>query len=237
MVGTLVNTGAIIIGSVTGILIRSRLPQKVIDIVFQGIGLFTIVIGISMSLRSDSMLLIVISIVSGAVIGQLLDIDKHIRRFTDFLQTKAQRKKPGEVQSGDAAKKQQMFTEGFITASMIFCIGSMSILGAIEDGMGETPNLLYTNSIMDGTVAIVPASSLGLAVMLHSLAVLLFQGCITLLATLMVQFMSDTMIADLTAVGGVLLIGLGINILKIKDINLINMLPSLLVIILLSYFF
>lgn len=232
MVGTLVNTGAIIIGSSLGLFIHSRLPQKMIDIVFQGIGLITIVIGISMSLRSGNMVLMVVSIVAGAVIGQMIDIDKCLRRLSDKLQHKYSGK-PLDIQSTTESLKRS--TEGFITASMLFCVGSMSILGAIEDGMGQTPNLLYTKSIMDGISSVALASSFGMCIMFSSIPLLLYQGGLTLLAAFLMRYMPDAMIADITGVGGILLIGLGINILKIKDISVINMLPSLVIIVILSY--
>lgn len=233
MIGTLVNTGAVIAGSAIGLLIHSRLPQKMVNIVFQGLGLFTCAIGISMSLRSNNMLLMVVSIVIGSLIGQGLGIDKYLRRFSDYLQKK-NNKKTLDTSGQETTNR---FSEGFITATMLFCIGSMSILGAIEDGMGQTPTLLYTKSIMDGISSIALASSFGIAIMFSSIPLFLYQGGLTLFASFIMRYMNDQMVADMTGVGGVLLIGLGINILKIKDINITNMLPSLIIIIILSKFF
>jgi len=236
MVGTLVNTGAVIGGSIIGILIRSRLPQKVVNIVFQGIGLFTVVIGISMALKSDNMILLVISIAAGSIIGQTIDIEKYLKKLPDYLQGKFS--KPGaSTKSDDGEKATDRFTEGFITAFMLFCVGSMSILGAIEDGTGETPNLLYTKSLMDGISSVVLASSFGIGIAFSSIPLLIYQGGLTLFAAFIMRYMSGAMIDDMTAVGGILLIGLGINILKIKEISIINMLPSLIIIVILSYFF
>lgn len=226
MVGTLANAGAIVAGSVIGIVIHSRLPQKMIDIVFQGIGLFTLAIGISMSLHAQSMVLVVVSIVSGGVIGQIFDIDKYVQRLGKGLQAKYSKK---DTKTGDR------FSEGFVTASVLFCVGSMSILGAIEDGMGNTPNLLYTKSIMDGISAIALASSFGVAIAFSSVPVLIYQGGLTLFAAFIMRYMSDSMTENMTAVGGIILIGLAINILKIKEISVTNMLPSLVIIVLLSY--
>lgn len=234
MVGTLVNAGAVVVGSGLGLLIHSRLPQKIVNIIFQGIGLFTMVIGISMALRSDNMLLMVVSIVLGSIIGQAIDIDKLLRNFSGKLQSKYSTRLVVKKDSEDTAKR---FTEGLITASMLFCVGSMSILGAIEDGMGNTPNLLFTKSIMDGVSSVALASSFGICIMFSSIPLLIYQGALTLFATFLMRYMSEVMIADMTGVGGILLIGLGISILKIKDIHVINMLPSLLFIVILSYFF
>ncbi|NDV94601.1 DUF554 domain-containing protein [Dysgonomonas sp. 521] len=234
MVGTLVNTAAVIAGGAVGLLIHSRLSARMTNIVFQGIGLVTLAIGISMSLHIQSMILVVVSIVLGAITGQAIDIDKYLRRFSDSLQKKGRRKvKPGDEESAASNR----FSEGFITASMLFCIGSMAILGAIEDGMGKTPNLLYTKSIMDGISAIALASSFGVCILLSSIPVLIYQGSLTLFAAFIMRYMSESMTENMTGVGGILLIGLAINILKIKDINVTNMLPALVIVVLLSYFF
>ncbi|GAB6010646.1 DUF554 domain-containing protein [Viscerimonas tarda] len=236
MIGTLVNTGAVIAGSAVGMLIHSRLPQKMINIVFQGIGLFTMVIGISMSLQSGNMILMVVSVVLGAIIGQAIGIEKHLHKFSETLHRKyAKNAVSGEDK--DAADSSSRFTEGLITATMLFCVGSMSILGSIEDGMGETPNLLFTKSIMDGISSIALASSFGICIAFSSIPLLVYQGGLTLFATFIMRYMSEPMRDDMTAVGGILLIGLGISILKIKEISVINMLPSLVIVVILSYFF
>lgn len=227
MVGTFANAGAIVVGSVVGIVIHSRLPQKMINIVFQGIGLFTLAIGISMSLHAQSMILVVVSIALGAVIGQALDIDKYLQKLGGYLQKKYSKK------NNETAEDR--FSEGFVTASVLFCVGSMSILGAIEDGMGNPPNLLYTKSIMDGISAVALASTFGMAIAFSSIPVLIYQGGLTLFAAFIMRYMSAGMTENMTAVGGILLMGLAVNILKIKEINVVNMLPALVVIVLLSY--
>lgn len=243
MTGTFVNTAAIILGSLAGVIIRSHLPRKTVNVVFQGIGLFALVLGISMSLKSDNLLLAVVSIVSGTVIGEFLDIEKYVHRFSDSLHNLSHRrpfsgKKPKDRDFRDMSGNQadSRFAEGFITASMIFCVGSMSILGALEEGAGQTPTLLYTKSIMDGVTSLILASSFGIAVIFSCIPVLVYQGGLTIFAAYIMRFMSGQMVADLTAVGGIMLIGMAIDILKIKEIKVINMLPSLLVIVLLSYF-
>ena len=280
MIGTIANTAAILAGSAVGMMIHSRLPQKMVNIVFQAIGIFTMAMGVSMSLRSGNLLLAVLSVVLGAVIGQWIGIDRYLTRFSDFLQCQAARMGIGRSRKEDGAahdeqpcditdrtstadpeavvaagdltaaeeaarnsgtrsgptETQKRFTEGFVTASMLFCVGSMSILGAMEDAGGGTPNLLFTKSIMDGISSIALASSFGLAVLFSSIPVLLYQGGLTLLAGFVMRFMNEGMIADVTAVGGILLIGLSLNILKIKDVNVVNMLPALVVAALLSYF-
>jgi len=231
MTGTLLNVGAIIAGSMIGMLIRSRLPKKLVNIVFQGIGLFTIALGVSMSLKSDHFLLAIISIVAGGIIGQWIDIDQLLKRFSDTLHRKSSKSKWMEIPGGNR------FTEGFITATMLYCVGSMAVLGPIEDGMGQTPTILYTKSLMDGISSIALASSFGSSIAFSALPLLVYQGSITLFASFFAKYMNAGLIADLTSVGGILLIGLGINILDIKKIPVTNLLPALLVVVLLGYFF
>lgn len=234
MIGTIVNTCAVIGGGVIGVMVRSRLSQKMIDIVFQGIGLFTGVLGISMALHPENMILIPVSIVSGAIIGQSIDLDKYLRRFSESLLAGYSKK---NISTENNDKTTSGFVEGFITASILFCIGSMSILGAIEDGMGKTPNLLFTKSVMDGISAIALASSFGICIVFSSVSVLIYQGALTLFAAFIMQYMSDAMVADMTATGGIMLLGLSINILGIKEIKVVNMLPALVIVVFLSYFF
>ncbi|MCD7935692.1 MAG: DUF554 domain-containing protein [Tannerellaceae bacterium] len=231
MTGTLANSGAIFVGGCIGLLIHSHLPEKMVKIIFQGIGLFTLVMGINMGLTAEHTILVLLSLISGSILGEAIDLDKQFRRFSEFVKQKTKRGN-GEDATGD-----NRFTEGFVTASMLFCIGSLSILGAIEDGTGKTPHLLFTKSIMDGISSIALGSTFGIAIVFSSVPVLLYQGGITLSAAFFMQYMSESMIADMTATGGILLIGLSIRILEIKPLRVTNMLPSILIIVLLSYFF
>ena len=262
MIGTLVNSAAILVGSSVGTLIRSRLPQRYVDIIFQAAGLFTLVIGISMALKSNNMVLIVVSIISGALIGEALNLDGNTEKGVNYLLRKFAKKDLGtdgtsapaalgtDCKSAPAGTStssvsvsegkpdtSRLAVEGFITASVLFCTGSMAILGAFEDGMGKTPQLLYTKSIIDGITSVAFASSFGIFVGLSAIPVLIYQGALTLFAAYIMQFLTEPMINDLTSVGGILLIGLAINILKIKDIKVINMLPALVVVVLLSMVF
>jgi len=231
MTGTLLNAGAIVVGSMIGMLIRTRLPKNIVAIVFQGIGLFTMALGISMWLKSDHFLLAILSIVLGGIIGQWADIDARLTRLSNYLHKKSS--KPQLVETPGGSR----FTEGIITAFMLYCVGSMSILGPIEDGLGQTPTILYTKSLMDGISSIALASSFGSSIAFSALPLLLYQGGITLFASFFAKYMNPIIIADLTSVGGILLLGLGFNILDIKKIKVTNLLPALVVIVVLSYFF
>lgn len=221
MVGTIVNAAAVVVGSVVGMLIHSRLDKRFQDIIFQAIGLVTMMLGVSMALKSNNFLVVVLSILLGAVIGELMDIDGRLRRLTERFS-----------RGGDSGSRA---SQGFMTSTLLFCVGSMTILGAIEDGTGQTPTLLYTKSIMDGVSAVAFAASFGVAVMFSALPLLIYQGGLTLCAAWITGVMSEGMIDEMTAVGGVMLVGIGINVLQIKEIKVTNMLPSLIFAIIFAY--
>lgn len=224
MFGTLINIIAIIIGSVFGLVIHSRLPKKITDTAFHGVGLFTIILGVMMAVKTNNLLIMIFSIVIGAIVGEIVDIDKRINGFGDWLKKKFKTKNEG-------------FSEGFITAFLLFCMGSMTILGAFEDGIYGTPNLLVAKSVLDGFSSIVLAATMGIGVLFSFIPLLFFQGGLTIFASYMQSVFTDIMINELTAVGGVILLGLGISMLEIKKIRILNMLPSLIIVVILTYLF
>jgi len=224
MTGTLINAGAIIVGSTAGIILHARLPRRVTDIVFQGLGLFTLYIGFSMAGRTSHMLLMIFSIVTGSILGELLGLESGMERLSEGL--KARLKSSNEK-----------FTEGMITAFLLYCMGSLTILGAFEEGLGGQPNLLLTKSVLDGFSSVALASALGIGVMFSVLPLLIYQGGLTLLAAQLQDLFTEVVIDELSAVGGLLLIGLGINILEIKRLRIMNMLPALVVIVVLTLIF
>lgn len=224
MTGTLVNVAAVIVGSLIGVMVRSRLPQRYVQIVFQVIGLFTFFLGIWMALKTEHFLLLVGSLVSGAVIGEAINIDKYFKRFSEWIKQKTR------ISSG-------RFSEGMVTAFLLYCMGSMTILGAIEEGINNNPDLLLVKSLMDGISSIALASALGIGVMFSAVPLFLYQGGLTLFAGSIGTFFTDVIINELTATGGILLIGLAINILEIKTLKILNMLPALVVVVVLAYIF
>lgn len=224
MIGTLVNILAIIAGSSIGLMLNKSLPNRYIKTFFQVIGLFTIYLGISMALQTTHVLHMVMALISGALIGEMISIQANVEKLGNWLKTK--------FRSGD-----EKFTEGLVTAFLLYCIGSLTIIGAIEAGLTGNQNLIYIKSLMDGVSSIALASALGFGVMLSVVPLLIFQGGITLLAMQFGDFIPEIMITELSAVGGILLIGLGINILDIKKINVLNMLPALITIIILLWLF
>ena len=224
MLGTLINVAAVIIGSIAGLFVHSKLPKKITDSAFHGVGLFTIVLGVMMAIKTSNLLVMIFSVVIGVIIGEVVDIDKRVNDFGDWLKKRFK-------------TRDDRFSEGFITAFLLFCMGSMTILGAFEDGIYGTPNLLVAKSVLDGFSSIVLAATMGIGVLFSFIPLLLFQGGLTLFASYMQSVFTDVMINELTAVGGVILLGLGVTMLEIKKIRILNMLPSLIVVVILSYFF
>jgi uncharacterized membrane protein YqgA involved in biofilm formation len=228
--GTLINVGAVIAGSLVGLFFHARLPKRFTTVAFQGIGLFTLFIGFTMAAKTKSLLVLVFSIVLGAVTGELLDIDRLLNRFGEWLRRRLERRdshhRDAQTQSGEAAERSR-FAEGLVTAFLLFCMGSMTVLGAIEEGLGGKPNLLVAKSVLDGFASLALAASLGVGVLFSVIPLLIYQGGLTLLAGSFHAVMSDAVVNEISAAGGLILIGLGITILEIKQLKVLNMLPAL----------
>jgi hypothetical protein len=224
MIGTLVNTAAVIGGGVIGLLLNKRMPKRITTIYFQAIGLFALAIGASMAVKMDHILIVVSSLAIGSLLGEWMDIERGAERLSNRL------KRRFHIGS-------EKFSEGLVTAFLLFCVGSLTILGTIQEGTGGSPDLLYTKSLMDFFSAILLASAFGVGVALSAIPLFLFQASLTLLAGYAGSFFTEEIILGLTSVGGIMLIGLGINILDIKKIRVMNMLPSLVVVALLLWIF
>lgn len=219
MIGTLINVVAVIIGSVIGLVFHSNIPKKYINIAFTGIGLFTLSLGISMAIKMNEPLFVVFSMIVGGIIGEAFDLEKRLEGLSEKLKSRFKL-------SGDK------FSDGLITAFLLFCMGSLTILGAVEEGVKGTYELFLTKSLMDAFASIALASTLGIGVLFSVVPLLIYQGALTMLASFVEVYLNDGMITELSAVGGLLLIALGLNILEIKKIKVLNMTPALIVIVL-----
>jgi hypothetical protein len=217
MIGTIINTVAVILGSLVGLGLRRGLPERIKKITFQGVGIVTLFIGVQMALQTSNPVVLFISILVGAVIGEAIDVQSRLESLGNFLKTKSK-------------SKDERFTEGVLTAFLVFCVGPMTILGSIQDGLNGDPSVLIAKSILDGFVSVSLASTLGVGVLFSGVPLFMFQSAITLLAAYSRAFFTETLIKELSAVGGILLLGLGIKILEIKDINVANLLPSLIIV-------
>ncbi len=222
MFGTIVNTLAVIVGGTLGMFLKSEMPERVRTIYFQAVGLFTFAIGVSMVWNMEHILIVVTSMALGGILGEWMNLEKGAEQLSDWT------KKTLRIGS-------ERFSEGLTTSFLLFCIGAMTILGAIEEGATGNPRLLLTKSILDGFSSILLASAFGVGVVFTAIPLFLFQGSITFLAKYFGEFLSTETIQALTSVGGILLIGLAINILEIKKLRILNMVPALLVVVLLMW--
>lgn len=222
--GTVVNVATVLIGSLVGFYFNSRLPKKIVNLIFQAIGLFTLYIGITMTMKTHQILILIFSMILGSALGEWIDIDKYITRFGEWTKKKIR-------------SKNEHFTEGMISAFLLFCMGSMTILGAFEEGTAGKSDLLVAKSVMDGFSSLALASALGLGVTFSVLPLIIFQGGLTLLSGWIGNMMPQAVIDEMSAAGGLILVGLSLVILEIKTIKVVNMLPALLFAIILAFIF
>lgn len=215
----------VVITSLIGLLIGQRIPEKMNRAIMQGIGLVVITNGISGAVNGVNTLVLILSMVIGIVIGEGLDIHQRINLFIE---------KATKRLSGD--KDQSEFTQAFMTATMLFCIGSMAIVGSLESGLTGDNATLYTKSVIDGISAVLFSSSLGIGVLFASIPLLLYQGSLIVFAQLLAPILSDAVILEMTTVGSVLLIGMGLNMLDITDFKMMNFIPAIFLPILLMLF-
>lgn len=216
MFGTFVNTLAIIAGSLAGLVVKGGIPKAYMDTVMQAIGLAVILIGLKGALGAEDLLLVIFSLAIGGVAGEFLRIEERLEQLGLWLERKLSRV------GGDIAK-------GFVTASLLFCVGSMAIVGSLESGLTGNHQTLFAKSVLDGVSSIVFASTFGFGVMLSAGAVFLYQGLITVTASLIKPFLIPPVIAQMSAVGGLLIMAIGFNILEFKRIKVGNMLPAILI--------
>jgi len=212
--GSVVNVAAIVVGGLIGLVAGGRLPERVRSIVFTGLGLCVLVIGMQMALTTKNPLIMVFSVVLGCITGEVLRLEEKLGQVGDWL----------KARSGSSDTR---FTDGFVTASVLFCIGSMAILGSFDEGLRGDHTILFTKSILDGFASVAFAAALGLGVVFSALPVFLYQAGLTELATVLQPWLSDAMMIELTATGGVLILGIGVSILELRRIPLTNLLPAL----------
>ncbi len=224
--GTLVNVGTVIAGSAAGFLIKKGLPEKYKNIIMQAIGLSVLIIGVSGALQCiytilngakldrQYIMLMIFSLVIGGVIGELASIEKRLDNLGMWFQNKF-------------SKNSGNFAEGFVTASLVYCVGAMAIVGSLEDGLTGNTKTLFAKAVLDGVTAVVFTSTMGLGVMFSALPVLVYQGSITLLAGVVKPWLTDPIITQMSLVGSVLIFAIGLNLLGIIKIKVGNLLPAI----------
>lgn len=230
MGGTLLNAVAVLVGSLLGLLIGDRLPERMRSSVVTGLGLVTLVIGMGNAQATGNIIIPLLSVAVGVIIGEMLDIDSALKRLGGWLQRRFGAR--GASSASEATDHtRQRFVTGFVTASLVFCIGPLTILGSIQDGMGLSIGFqqLAIKSTLDFFASIAFAASFGVGVAFSALTVLGVQGGLALLGALMGAFMSEPMIAEMTATGGILLLGLSLILTDIKHPRMANFLPALII--------
>jgi len=229
MIGTLINIATVLIGGVIGLFFGARLPERIRATIIAGLGLFTGAMGLQMFLKTENSIIVLVSLLLGGLLGEWWSIEDRLSNLGGFLERKFTR--------NDTANQQgSRFIRGFLTASLVFCVGPMTILGSIQDGLTGDYQLLAIKSVLDGFASLAFASSLGIGVLFSTLIILTYQGGLSLLAAQAQAIINKPMMNEMTAVGGVILIGIAISsLLEIKPIRVGNFLPALVIAPLIVY--
>lgn len=225
MLGTIVNTIAVIVGASIGLLIKKGIPKRIGDSLMKGLGLCSLYIGISGAFEGENTLLMIISMVVGILIGEAIDIDRRINVLVRTIESKFSKN-----------SNKSNISQGFISASLLFCVGSMTIVGAMEAGLSGDNTMLFTKSVMDFFSSIIFASTLGIGVLFSSIFVLIYQGGLTLLAFFIAPLLNTSVINEITCVGSLIIIAMGLNVLGITKIKLMNFIPAMFLPIVFSIF-
>ena len=234
MLGTIVNCLAVFIGGCAGLLFRNGIPDKYNHTVMQGVSLSVILVGVKSALGSDDLLVIIVSLALGSLIGEWIDIEAYLKRMGDWLERRfSKASDPNSVNSHQPGSNPSVpnrsggFSTGFVTASLIFCVGSMAIVGSLESGLMGKHDILYAKSALDGIVSLILSSSLGFGVIFSAVPILVYQGSITLLAGFVKPVLVPEVVSQMSATGGLLIIGIGLNMLREKKLRVGNMLPAI----------
>ena len=216
MLGTIVNTLSIILGSLIGLSFRGKIPQNYSQTIMHGIGLAVVLIGIKTALNTDAILIVIISFVIGSIIGEFFGIEDRLDRIGNWIGERFTKTSDG-------------IAKGFVSASLLYCVGAMAIVGAMESGLSGNHQTLFAKSILDGVGSIIFASTMGIGVIFSAISVFVYQGLITLAASSIKPYLLPEVVSQMSAVGGLLIFAIGINLLEIKKIKIGNMLPAIFV--------
>jgi uncharacterized membrane protein YqgA involved in biofilm formation len=214
MLGTWINGGAILIGGSVGLLLRGGLPERFKTILLQAVGLTVVLVGLKSALGTDAILSVVISMAVGGLVGETLGIEAALERL-------------GHLVEARFARGRGSFAKGFVTASLVFCVGSMAIIGSLESGLTGNHQTLFAKSLLDGIISVVFASTFGIGALFSAVSVLVYQGLITLAAGILKPFLQPEVVQQMTGVGGLLIMALGLNMLEFPRIRVGNILPAI----------
>ena len=217
--GTLANCVAIIIGALLGVFCKRGLPEKWQETMMSSIALCILIIGVQMALKTQNIIIVIFSLVLGAIVGEILDIEAAMNRLGQYLGNK--------LSQGDGSAAAAI-AAGFVNASILFCSGAMAILGSIQDGLAADHTTLFAKATLDGLISLILSANLGIGVILSALSVGIYQGSITLLAGVVGTLVTEPMLTEITASGGIMIMAIGCNMLKISSIRIGNLLPGML---------
>ncbi len=217
MTGTIVNTLAVIIGAFIGIFLKRGIPERLADTLMKGLGLCTLYLGVTGLMKGENSLILILSIVIGTLIGEILNLEERINQVGIWLEDRFSPKKTGKAS----------IAEGFVTASLLFCVGAMAIVGSLQSGLTGNHEMIFNKSILDFVAAIIFASSLGIGVAFSAIFVFLYQGSITLMVQWIAPFLTDATVNEMTCVGSVIILGLALNMLGITKLKVMNYVPAI----------
>ncbi len=221
-IGTIINSATIVVASLFGLLIGSRLNENLRNALMRSLGLVVVLIGLMMAIKTNEIVLLTVSILIGTAMGEIAEIERRLEDLGKRVEKRFESSR---------------FAEGFVSATLLFCVGSMAIIGPIQEGLTGDYSLLVTKSMLDGVAAVALASTLGIGVLFSSVSVLLYQGFFTLLAVVTAGMVPEEIVNEITATGGILIVAIGLRLMGIVDMKPGNMLPSLLVSPILVYLF
>ncbi len=223
-IGPTVNALAIIIGAFIGMSVGSKLSDKMRQTIFQCLGISVLIIGFQMAMQTNEILILIFSLLIGGVVGEALDLEQKFLKFGDKVKAKVKTKDP-------------RFTEGFVSASVLFCIGAMAIISSLDEGLRNDTSVAFSKSILDGFASIAMGSVFGLGVVFSAFSVFIYQASIVLCAQFLAPYISEALVTELSALGGAIIIGIGLNLLELTQIRLSNLLPSLILTIIFTLLF
>jgi uncharacterized protein len=224
VIGTYVNTAAVLGGSLLGLALGKRLPERIKTTVMQGLGLSTILVGMQMALDGNKLLIATGCLLAGAVTGEILKIEEGADRVGEFLKSKIKSDSP-------------TFVQGFVSSSLLYLTGAMMIVGCIQDGVAADPRTLYMKSLLDGFISIALAATLGAGVVFSALSVFFVQGSVTILASYLAFLREPAVLDAIASTGGIMIVGIGLNLLKVILIPIGNFIPALVYAIVWAFFF
>lgn len=225
LLGTFVNMGTVLLGGGIGLLLGSRFPKQISSALMKALGLCVLFIGISGILKGENQLITIIAMAVGTLIGEALDLDKHLNKLGDYLQGKFKSK-----------NRNVSIAEGFVNASLLFCVGAMAIVGSLQSGLTGDNSMIYTKALLDFVSSMIFASTMGVGVLFSIFLILAYQGGIVVLAHFLAPFLTTTVINEMTCVGSLIIIGLSLNMLGITKLRVMNFVPAIFIPILLCLF-